>query len=66
VTIGVSIISDHIVQLSERTAAFALSVARRLGMEPPSEEEKLVPFAFEVMQRAFGTNPLTERPAPPK
>ena len=64
--IGISIISDHILQLSERAASFAMSVAQRLGMEPPSQEEQLLPFTVEVMQRAFRINPFTADHSPRK
>lgn len=60
-TIGISIVSDQVMQLSERAASFALSVARRIGMEPPRQEERMAPFAFEIVRRVFGINPITTK-----
>ena len=63
-TVGISILADHILQLSERAANLAWDIAKRLGIKAPSQEEQVVPFAFGIVQRVFGVNPFAEQPAP--
>lgn len=64
--IGVSVISDQFLSMSERMVAYAFRVAERLGMQPPSQEEQLLPYTIDVMQRVFGVNPFMQQTVSPK
>lgn len=64
--VGISIISDQFLSMAERMAAFAMRTAERLGMQPPSGEEQLLPYTIDVMQRIFGVNPFMQQSTPQK
>ena len=53
--IGVVIIGDVLFRYADRLATVALNVAKRLGLRPPTDDQKLVPFAYGVAKRVFGS-----------
>lgn len=55
--LGIGVLGDVLFRYVDNLANVAFNFAKSAGLTPPSDEKKLLPFAFDVIKQAFFRKP---------